>query len=136
MRLEQRDIRELQLVIANAALMALSDAIEAAEQARSGEFESTIPIPAKLIRELLGNSWIDASTSSSAAPLDVERRAQLKDVARDLERALFARLYDATGGDFVAMARRLLSGDAETNARRVRLRFNQLGLRVRSAAKK
>ena len=39
---------------------------------------------------------------------------------------------DCTDGDFEAMAAQLLRGDARENARRVQLRFNQLGLRVRS----
>jgi hypothetical protein len=52
-------------------------------------------------------------------------------VAADLERQLYERLYAETNGDFAAMARTLLVGDATKNARRVRLRFNQLGLRVR-----
>jgi hypothetical protein len=53
-------------------------------------------------------------------------------VAQALERQTYAQLYTQTTGDFQAMAERLLHGDAATNARRVRLRYNQLGLRVRS----
>ncbi len=55
----------------------------------------------------------------------------MRDVARDLERRLFERLFRETEGDFRAMAARLLEGDPEDNARRVRLRFNQLGLRAK-----
>ena len=37
-----------------------------------------------------------------------------------------------TIGDFEAMAARLLLGEPATNARRVRMRFNQLGLSARA----
>jgi hypothetical protein len=62
----------------------------------------------------------------------LEPRDQPRDVARDLEKRLYERLYAETDGDFEAMAQRLLRGDPRENARRVQLRFNQLGLRVRS----
>ena len=52
-------------------------------------------------------------------------------MARDLERQVFVRLFKETGGDFEAMAERLLEGDDPGAGRKVRLRFNQLGLRVK-----
>ncbi|HJL50118.1 MAG TPA: hypothetical protein RMG45_29925, partial [Polyangiaceae bacterium LLY-WYZ-15_(1-7)] len=55
-----------------------------------------------------------------------------RDVARELERRHFERLFQETGGDFEAMAARLLLGEPATNARRVRMRFNQLGLSARA----
>ena len=61
----------------------------------------------------------------------VAPQPHLKDVARQLERELFERLFAETEGDFEAMAARLLEGDPATNARRVRTRFNQLGLSAR-----
>ena len=72
-------------------------------------------------------------TTRGGDAMEPRPRSQLKDVARDLERDLYRRLFLETSGDFEAMARKLLSeGDLAVNARRVRLRFNQLGLRVRS----
>ena len=53
----------------------------------------------------------------------------LNKVAQDVERQYFTALYVETRGDFSAMASVLL-GDAE-GGRKVQLRFNQLGLRVR-----
>jgi DNA-binding NtrC family response regulator len=49
------NVRELELTIATAAVLALSDALEAAREGRgaTGEPARTIPIPAKLVRELL-----------------------------------------------------------------------------------
>jgi len=49
-----------------------------------------------------------------------------------MERQLYEHLFRQTGGDFVAMAEALLEGDPEKNARKVQLRFNQLGLKVRN----
>ena len=51
--------------------------------------------------------------------------------SRSLERQIYEQLFAETNGDFAAMADKLLTGNPETNARRVRLRFNQLGLRAR-----
>ncbi|HJL14061.1 MAG TPA: hypothetical protein RMH99_00325, partial [Sandaracinaceae bacterium LLY-WYZ-13_1] len=96
--------------------------------------KDTIPIPAKLVRELLGAGWRgdDEPPTSRAGGFEVRPRAQLRDVARDLERQLFERLFRETGGDFAAMAERLLEGGDPANERKVRLRFNQLGLRVKA----
>jgi hypothetical protein len=58
--------------------------------------------------------------------------ATLHDWVTGIEHKLLADLFGETGGDFEAMAARLLTGAPARNARRVRLRFNQLGLRVRT----
>ena len=130
------NVRELELFLSNATVFALADAVGAAERGRAAGDPGAIPIPAKLARELLGASW--------QAPRPAERRedgfaiepkAGLHEVARDLERQLFERLFLETGGDFAQMAARLLEGDDPANARKVRLRFNQLGLRARDLRK-
>jgi DNA-binding NtrC family response regulator len=136
------NVRELELLIASAIVFALSDALAAAREGRgaTGEAARTIPIPAKLIRELLASSW--GATPETARPkkgalaLDVRPSASLHGVARSLEAQLYERLYAETDGDFDAMARRLLQGADPASARRVRLRFNQLGLRVRRAPRR
>ncbi|MCB9594479.1 MAG: sigma-54-dependent Fis family transcriptional regulator [Sandaracinaceae bacterium] len=127
------NVREVELLLANAVVFALADAYGAAEHGRGQDGADTIPIPAKLVRELLGAAWhADAGGDGTpAGGFEVHRRAQLRDVARDLERQLFVRLYKQTKGDFDAMAERLLEGDDPGAGRKVRLRFNQLGLRVR-----
>ncbi|MBX3270252.1 MAG: sigma-54-dependent Fis family transcriptional regulator [Sandaracinaceae bacterium] len=127
------NVRELELLLANAVVFALADALGAAREGRAAGDADTIPIPAKLVRELLGavRRGEASGASASAGGFDVRPRAQLRDVARDLERQLFLRLYRATKGDFDAMAERLLDGTDPSGARKVRLRFNQLGLRVR-----
>ncbi len=58
-----------------------------------------------------------------------ERGEGLNKVAQDVERQYFTRLYLQERGDFSAMAAILL-GDREAS-RKVQLRFNQLGLKVR-----
>lgn len=134
------NVRELELLVRNATLFALADALGAVERGRAPGAPGTIPIPTKLVRELLLASWVAPDAKSHPpkeppkAPVDASPTApggSLRDVARSLERNLYERLFRETGGDFVAMARRLLDGEPEGNARRVRLRFNQLGLRVR-----
>ena len=150
------NVRELEWLIGNAAVFALADALRAAEAGRAPSgTQGTVPIPAKLVRELLGRSAYDlvgapppapvaagpnahatantAVTSAAAAAPGIRPARALRDVAQELERALYERLYAETGGDFAAMARQLLvdTGARERDARRVRLRYNQLGLRVR-----
>lgn len=124
------NVRELELLVVGAAAMTLADALQAAEARRSAHLARVLPISARVVRDLLARSWV--STEEGRAPTsEVVPRPHLRDVARDLERALFERLFRETEGDFRAMAARLLEGDPEDNARRVRLRFNQLGLRAR-----
>lgn len=143
------NVRELEMLIGNAAVFALADALSAAERKRAvPEAAATIPIPAKLVRELLRSSWPAAqdveehaqsgkSSAAGAASLHmgvkVSPAHSLHEVAQDVERQIYAELHRESDGDFAAMARRLLLGKGEgaSSARRVRLRFNQLGLRVR-----
>ncbi len=127
------NVREVELLLANAVVFALADAVEAAQQGRDHGGAETIPIPAKLVRELLGGAarLEGADEATRAGGFEVRPRKQLRDVARDLERQLFVRLYRETKGDFEAMAARLIEDPDESAARKVRLRFNQLGLRVR-----
>jgi hypothetical protein len=63
--------------------------------------------------------------------LTVDRARSLHQVARGLECQMYERLFDESGGSFEAMARQLLGDGGPSAARRVRLRFNQLGLRAR-----
>jgi DNA-binding NtrC family response regulator len=122
------NVRELGLLAASAAVFALGDARRAVEydrRARSDEAR-VVPLPARLVRDLLRGSPGPRTATSAPGP-----RKRLHDVARELERALYAQLFDECDGDFARMARRLLVGSPARNARRVQLRFNQLGLRAR-----
>ncbi len=119
------NLRELEYFLASAALMTLETDLDAAAAGRANLLGRRLPVAASLVSQLLERSWVaPAGGDEAISEREVQPRAQLKEVARDLETALFERLFEA-------MAARLLEGDPAANARRVRLRFNQLGLRVR-----
>jgi DNA-binding NtrC family response regulator len=134
------NVRELELLVHTAAVFALADALAAIQEGRPSPpgAARTIPLPNKLVRDLVAAPWGGRDPAASPeTPGDASMRLRvgaaptLNALARDLERQVYQRLFDETGGDFEAMARRLLAGESATNARRVRLRFNQLGLRAR-----
>lgn len=139
------NVRELEWLCGNAVVFALADALRAAESGRAvASGARTIPIPAKLLRDLLRGAALDlhpmpgdaADADGAALTLKLVRQPSLHAVAQELERQAYTQLYAQTAGDFQVMAQRLLLGEAAANARRVRLRYNQLGLRVRAARKK
>ncbi|GAB4213751.1 MAG: hypothetical protein OHK0013_37880 [Sandaracinaceae bacterium] len=132
------NVRELELFATNAAVFALTDALEAVERGRgaTGDAARLVPVPARLVRELLsGGSSRRGEAHAEGRPAARSFRVVpadgLHDVARSLEQQLYEALFAETEGDFAAMARALLGRDDAASARRVRLRFNQLGLRVR-----
>jgi len=132
------NVRELELLMANAAIFALADALQAAEQRRAATSAAPwiVPVPAKMVRELLDASWLEQEREPAhrgqGMTLAVSPADSMRAVTRDLERQVLEALFRETDGDFEKMAARLLTGDVEANARRVRLRFNQLGLRART----
>jgi DNA-binding NtrC family response regulator len=136
------NVRELELLMANAAIFALSDALQGAEQQRAATRAAPwiVPIPSKLVRELLDASWLEQERApeprGQGMLLGVAPADSMRSVTRDLERQVLRNLFDETDGDFEKMAARLLTGDVKANARRVRLRFNQLGLRAREMRRK
>ena len=131
------NVRELSLLCVSAAVLTLGDALSALEQGRgaSGEAARILPIPAKLVRELLAAAAADGALeplAGGAAPgARLRPASSLRELSRAFERELFERLFLEAGGDYAQMAARLLRGDPQQNARRVQLRFNQLGLRAR-----
>jgi two-component system nitrogen regulation response regulator GlnG len=126
------NVRELKLVAASAAVLALSDALEAARRGSGGTelAPSVVPVGQQLIRRLLRPA---AAPAARRVLVEIERASSLHKVARNLERQLYQRLHAECGGDFAAMARQLLGEGGPKSARRVRLRFNQLGLRARKS---
>jgi hypothetical protein len=66
--------------------------------------------------------------------IDMQPAPTLHALSRRIESQVFRQAFLESGGDFQTLAARFLEGNAATNARRVRLRFNQLGLRVRRGA--
>lgn len=72
---------------------------------------------------------IVAPVQREAFEVDVQPAASFSDLGAALERQILQQLFEKYRGDFSAMALRLL-GDAG-RARAVRLRMNQLGLKIR-----
>ena len=126
------NLRELDHVTVTTAVFALADALQAieTERAQTGN-PCWIPIPARLIHELLKLQQ-ESAGGSAGSGTDYAPAATLHDWVTGIEHTLLASLFQETGGDFQAMAARILTGSPARNARRVRLRFNQLGLRVRA----
>lgn len=129
------NVRELELLVGNALLMTLADAMSAAEAGRPGGDASRLPVSGRLVADLMRNSWLDAEQPSASSglqlPMTLEPQEHLRDVVRDLERALMRKLFADSGGSLEAMAQALLQGDDQGNVRRLRTRLQQLGLSVR-----
>jgi DNA-binding NtrC family response regulator len=68
-------------------------------------------------------------SSAGRVSVKVTPGRTLNQVAQDVERQYLRQLFERTRGDFAQMAE-LLLGDA-SRTRAVRLRLNQLGLKVR-----
>jgi DNA-binding NtrC family response regulator len=123
------NLREFAMTVENAVLFALSELASV----RGGDRADVIQVRPKLVRDLLGaavpaepgapagEGW---ETRVRVAPSDT-----LNKVAQEVERQYFRTLYVQEHGEFGAMARILLGG--EEHARKIQLRFNQLGLKVR-----
>ena len=125
------NLREAELLIQTAVLSTLSDAVALASRSDAElDTPELIPLPAKLVRELIEGSWV-GSPSASVEQSEIQPKAHLRDVARELETDLLKRLFFESDGNFEEMAKKLLEGDPVENAKRVRLRFNQLGLSAR-----
>ncbi len=133
--------RELKNVMQNIVIFTL---IAAQDAIRDG-LPITSPrlqVDPGLIGELLAGSAIlsktkhgratDEASSAGAIPVVIEQGQTLNAVSSAVERQYFLALYRMTEGDFGEMAARLLGDRAKSRA--VRLRFNQLGLKVREIA--
>ena len=113
-------------------LVAAVDAIRGGLPLRSRRFQVD---PALVVNLLAGVSALGVSEPSppeerdGSIRIDLEPSESLNAVAQSVERQYFLSLFRQTGGDFKRMAEILL-GD-ESRSRAVRLRFNQLGLKVR-----
>ena len=126
------NLREFAMVAENAVLFALAEM----SAVRGGDRVDVIQVRPKLIRDLLhalpsseqpsgeedgGDGW--------RVSVQVSAQDSLNKVSVDCERQYFTQLYFREKGDFSRMAEVLL-GTAD-HARKVQLRFNQLGLKVR-----
>ena len=90
-----------------------------------------VQVRPKVVRDQLRAMCVAGPNDTDGQSMGIHLRSMsgLNKVAQDVERQYFSSLYIQHRGDFAAMASVLL-GDADA-ARKVQLRFNQLGLRVR-----
>lgn len=118
------NLRQLRGVVTTAVLLTLAGASRLGATRKKTH---TLPVSRKLVRELLGAHV--AATQALDVALPPQKR--LHDVARLLERRLYEQLFRETQGKFDDMAERLLGKRDLASSRRVRLRYNQLGLKAR-----
>jgi DNA-binding NtrC family response regulator len=129
------NLREFAMTLENAALFALSELLDSPRTGRA----DLIQVRPQVVRDLLAHSPVEdlpdavdeEAGPDGAWPMRVHLSPQstLNKVAQDCERQYFTRLYIRHHGDFGAVAKILLG--SEEHARKVQLRFNQLGLKVR-----
>jgi DNA-binding NtrC family response regulator len=132
------NVRQLELVWTNAVTYQLAEQIAAGRVATA----PVIAMDAQLLQELVRSSSLGEGERAPAEPVEPERLVieitpgqSLNDVSRAVETQYFRELYLRAGERFEIMARRLLEGDPDANARRVQLRFNNLGLSTRRLRK-
>jgi two-component system nitrogen regulation response regulator GlnG len=123
------NLREFAMTVDNLLTISLAEAI--GTHAGGGGRADVIQIRPKTVRDLLRAVRLESPEDENGWTLRLAVRPHdgLNKVAQDVERQYFKKLYLQEKGDFGQMARVLL-GDSE-GARKVQLRFNQLGLKVR-----
>jgi DNA-binding NtrC family response regulator len=122
------NLREFAMTVENALTFTLTEL----DGVLPGERADVIQVRPKLIRDLLRSVRTDVDEDEGGGwrtQVIIKPDETLNHVATAVERQYFATLYALQEGDFTGMARVLL-GDA-SHARKIQLRFNQLGLRVR-----
>jgi DNA-binding NtrC family response regulator len=122
------NLREFAMTAENAVLFALSEL----QGVEGGDRADVVQVRPKILRDLLKHAITDEHTSGDdGAKVLVSLRSAdtLNKVGQDVERQYFTWLYLQHRGDFASMATVLL--DDPDAARKVQLRFNQLGLKVR-----
>lgn len=121
------NLREFAMTVENALTFTLAELVSVTP----GERADVIQVRPKLVRDLLKAIRMEAPVEEGGWKLQVAIRTaeSLNQIALDVERQYFTALYVQEEGDFSGMAR-VLMGDPEC-ARKVQLRFNQIGLKVR-----
>ena len=125
------NLREFSMVLENALTFTFAELAGLPGGGRA----DVVQVRPKLVRDLLRAVRVERPAAEEGWRCEVVIRPDptLNHLAQDVERQYFTRLFADEEGDFAAMAR-VLMGD-ETAARKVQLRFNQLGLKVRELKK-
>jgi DNA-binding NtrC family response regulator len=131
------NLRELAMVMQNLVTFTLVAAVDAIRQGvpiQTPRLQADPGLVATLLAGYNSLAPLDPTptitqTSPDSYHLQVIPGATLNAVSNDVEKQYMTILFKETGGDFPSMALRLL-GDS-SKARAVRLRLNQLGLKVR-----
>ena len=125
------NLREFVMVVENALTFTFAELAALPGGGRA----DVVQVRPKLVRDLLRAVRVERPESEGGWRTEIVIRADptLNHLAQEVERQYFAQLWEREEGDFAAMAR-VLTGD-EAGARKVQLRFNQLGLKVREMKK-
>ena len=113
------------MVIENALLFSLSEMLGI----RGDGSVQYIQIRPRLVRDLLSAGVPERIEKTGLFTIQLDAQESLNKVAAQCERQYFEELYYRESGDFGNMATVLLGDRA--HARKVQLRLNQLGLKVR-----
>ncbi len=132
------NMRELSMVMHNIVSFTLVGALHAVRSGlpvSSPRFQIDPGLVGELLAgsEALGRPAAPGRVSNDGLVVQVRAADTLNNVANEVERQYMRALFERTDGDFARMAQALL-GDSD-KARAVRLRFNQLGLKVRELRK-
>ncbi len=132
--------RELKLLVTNALVFSLVQQLDAPSRGRAERAPAILAVTEGLVEQLLGKP----AAQAPAAPGPViagrpgERRVEIAlrpgetfaEISADVERQYLMALFHAHGGDLDRMAAELFGAGA--SRRKVHLRMNQLGLRLRN----
>ena len=121
------NLREFAMTVENALVFTFAELANVP----GGTRPDVVQLRPKLLRDLLRATATadEAEEAGWKTQVSIAPAETLNRVASEVERQYFVQLYILNEGDFRAMASVLL-GDPEL-ARKVQLRFNQLGLKVR-----
>ena len=132
--------RELKLLATNALVFTVVQQLDAPEKERSERAPAVLAISDQLVDQLLGKpaapsapgpviaGW--AASGDRRVEIALKAAPTFAEISADVERQYLMALFHAHGGDLDAMAAELLGPGA--SRRKVHLRMNQLGLRLRN----
>ncbi len=131
------NIRELEMLVYNIIVFTLVETLDAAKK-HSSISSGRLQVDPGLVSDLLSGSRglspeiPDSKNTGGSGDIciDIESGHTLNEVAKSVERQYFIYLFESCERDFSRMAHVLLNDSSK--ARAVRLRFNQLGLKVRA----